>query len=304
VPDVPRARGHLTRLLAAGGALALLAHVLPDARSASSDAAHAIVLDAARVRSVERAWIATTGRTPAADERAALVGAEVDDEILYREALALGLDGRDVVVQHRIAGNLSFVEDGPPPGTGPDGALARDMLREDVVVRRRLVDRMRARLEQTALADEPRDDELARALAANAERFRLPARVRIAVAPADGDGAGERGATARPDAAAVRELPAQSERDLARVYGASFAREVLQASPGAWTAPIAATSGRWHVMVHEHEPPRMPPLADVRNRVRDLVRREHAAAAVRRALDELRRGYEVSFTGDPADRPG
>ena len=299
-----RARGHLTRLLAAGGTLALLAHVLPDARSASSDAGHAIVIDAARVQSAERAWIATTGRTPDAGERTALVDAEVDDEILYREALALGLADGDTVVQNRIAGNLAFVEDGPPPGTVPDDALGRDMLREDVVVRRRLVDRMRARLEQAALADEPGDEVLAHALAANAERFRLPARVRIAVAPADGSAPGAPGALAAPDAAAVRELPAQSERDLARTYGASFAREVLQASQGAWTPPIAATSGRWRVLVHEHDPPRVPPLADVRNQVRDLVRREDAAAAVRRALDELRRGYAVSFAGDPADRPG
>lgn len=301
---MPRPRGHLTRLLATGGALALLAHALPDARNASGDTAHAIVIDATRVQAAERAWVATTGRTPDAAERASLLGAEVDDEILYREALALGLDDRDVVVQHRIAGNLAFVEDGPPPGAVPDGALAGDMLREDVVVRRRLVDRMRARLEQAALAHEPGDDELARALAANTERFRLPVRVRIAVAPAvDGDAAAA-GADASPDASAVRELPAQSERDLARAYGASFAREVLRASPGEWTAPMAATSGRWRVLVHEHDPPRVPPLADVRNQVRDLVRRENAAAAVRQALDELRRGYEVSFAGDPADRPG
>ena len=275
--------------------------------SARDDASHVIVLDAARLREAERAYVATTGRPVDAAERAALADAEVDDEILYREALAHGLDDGDTVVQHRIAGNLAFVEDGPPPGVEPDGRpsrddrLSEDMLREDVVVRRRLVDRMRARLEHDALASEPTEAELERALAANAARFALPARVRVAVADASGDASGTSGA---PDGRNVRELPAQSERDLARAYGPSFAEAVFHTAPGTWSAPLATTSGRVRVLVREHEPPRTPPLSDVRNQVRDLVRRERAAAEVRRALDELRRGYAVSSSGDSADRPG
>lgn len=264
----------------------------------ASDEAHVIVLDAARLREAERAYVAATGRPPDAAERAALAAAEVDDEILYREALAHGLDDGDAVVQHRIAGNLAFVEDGPPPGTVADerlsrsvpdvDALARDMLHEDVVVRRRLVERMRARLEHDALASEPTDAELEQALATNAARFALPARARIAVA----------------DASGVRELPLQSERDLARTYGASFASTAFHSTPGAWSAPLATPAGRLRVLLHEHEPPRTPPLADVRNQVRDFVRRQRAEAAVRRALDELRRGYAVSSAGDSADKPG
>ena len=275
--------------------------------SARDDASHVIVLDAARLREAERAYVATTGRPADAAERAALADAEVDDEILSREALAHGLDDGDTVVQHRIAGNLAFVEDGPPPGVEPDGRpsrddrLSEDMLREDVVVRRRLVDRMRARLEHDALASEPTEAELEQALAANAARFALPARARIAVADASGDVSGTDGA---PDDRNVRELPAQSERDLARAYGASFAEAVFRATPGTWSAPLATSAGRVRVLVREHEPARTPPLADVRNQVRDVVRRERAAAAVRRALDELRRGYAVSSSGDSADRPG
>lgn len=294
-----RARGRVTHLLLAGGAIALLARALPGQHPTRDDAAHVIVLDPVRLREAERAWVATTGRPPDAAERAALADAEVDDEILYREARAHGLDDGDVVVQHRIAGNLAFVEDGPPPGAG-GGALARDMLREDVVVRRRLVDRMRARLEREALASEPTAAELEQALAANAARFALPARVRIAVA-AD-DGATDPSVT--PDPTRVRELPAQSERDLGRAYGASFASTVFRTAPGTWSGPLATTTGRIRMMVHEHEPARLPALADVRNQVRDFVRRERAAAAVRHALDELRRGYAVSSSGDSADRPG
>jgi parvulin-like peptidyl-prolyl isomerase len=297
-----RPRRYATRLLVAGGALALLAHALsstPDEQDA-----HTIVIDAVRIGEAERAYVATTGRSPDAQERAALLAAEVDDEILYREALARGLAHGDSVVQHRIAGNLAFVEDGPPPGLEPD-PLAGDMLRQDVVVRRRLVERMRAQLEQAALADEPSEAELAQALAANAARFALPARVRIAMAPAVSltDGTAEDTGTAF-GAGIVRELPLESERDLARSHGSAFARAAFVAPPGEWTGPVDATSGRYRILVHAHEPTRLPPLDDVRNQLRELVRRERAAAALRRGLDELRRGYEVSFAAAAAERQG
>jgi parvulin-like peptidyl-prolyl isomerase len=297
-----RPRRYVTRLLVAGGTLALLVH----ARTSTSGGndPHAIVIDAARIAEAERTYVATTGRAPDADERAALLDAEVDDEILYREALAHGLAEGDSVVQHRIAGNLAFVEDGPPPGFERDD-LAGDMLRQDVVVRRRLVERMRARLEQGALADEPSDAELTQALAANATGFALPARVRLTIAPvADGAADTAETASASRDAGVMRELPLQSERDLARSHGATFAHAAFAATPGTWTPPIAATSGSYRILVRTHEPPQPPPLDDVRNQLRELVRRERAAAALRRELDELRRGYGVSFAATAAERQG
>ena len=151
------------------------------------------------------------------------------------------------------------------------------------------------------VADDVEVIERRRGLRAGDEPQAALARARIAVADASGDVSGTDGA---PDDRNVRELPAQSERDLARAYGPSFAEAVFHTAPGTWSAPLATTSGRVRVLVREHEPPRTPPLSDVRNQVRDLVRRERAAAEVRRALDELRRGYAVSSSGDSADRPG
>jgi peptidyl-prolyl cis-trans isomerase C len=48
------------------------------------------------------AWAAEVGREPAPAEIAALEQRELDDEVLFREALALGVDRRDPVVRQRL----------------------------------------------------------------------------------------------------------------------------------------------------------------------------------------------------------
>ncbi|MBY0279717.1 peptidyl-prolyl cis-trans isomerase, partial [Candidatus Binatia bacterium] len=138
--------------------------------------------------------------------------------------------------------------------------------------------------------------------------FSLPARAQLALLAVPAEGTQDRALDAAgapvTAAAAVQELPAQSERDLARLYGAAFARAVFAAEPGRWTAPVAATGGRYRILVRAQEPARLPPLDEVRNQVRELVRRERAATAVRRSLDEMRAGYVVSPVAAPADSPG
>lgn len=297
------ARSPIVRLLVGGGALLVAARVLawPDA---GNEPRPAIELAPARIDGARRAFIGSTGRVPDERELAALVAAEVDDEILYREALARGLDRDDAVVQRRLLGNLAFVDGCADDATtdsdsdsAHDGELTRDMLARDVVVHRRLSARMRALLEAEALRDEPDDAELADALARHAERFALPPRVRVThVALRDGEDASTAAALPR-----ATELPLQSERDLARQLGAAFARAAFTAPVGEWSGPVASPSGQHLIRIEQREPARTPALATVRNQVRELLRRERADAAVREALAALRATYAVSMTPAPGD---
>ena len=58
-----------------------------------------------------------------------------------------------------------------------------------------------------------------------------------------------------------------SPRDLAKIYGPSFARGVAGLPVGRWAGPIPSTFG-WHlVWVHESVPGEPATLAEVRNQV-------------------------------------
>jgi hypothetical protein len=273
-------------LLLGGAALVAVAQAAGSSATTPEPPSARIEISPERIDGARRAFLASTGRDPDDAELAALREAEVDDEILFREALARGLDREDAVVQRRLAGNLAFVDGCADADGEPDAhaahALTRDMLARDVVVHRRLSARMRALLEEDALRDEPDDATLEAALARHAERFARPARVAVTHVLLRDDGTADRDPTT---------LPLQSERDLARQLGPTFARAALAAAPGEWTGPVRSALGRHLLRVERYEPAQAPALAAVRNQVRELVRRERADAALRAALASLRARY-------------
>jgi peptidyl-prolyl cis-trans isomerase C len=241
---------------------------------APRDAAHTIELSAADVDALRQDQRRRVGTAPTPDEDAALIQRFVDDEILYREALALGLD------------------------------------RGDIIVRRRLLQKMEFLLEGLHPVPEPSDAELEAYLAAHADRYRSPARVDLTHVFVSRDrhgAAAERVAAelrAALDAGAEpstlgdpfvrgRELHAQSERDLAGIFGPAFARAAVELPVGAWSSPVTSSYGLHLVRVNRRVPAELPALDRIRAAVRQDWAEERRGELLRAALGELRRKYVV-----------
>src|SRR5258705_1631319 len=82
------------------------------ARVAGGTAAQAqppIVISAARVGEIRDEYQREVLTAPSDDELAALVARDADDEMLYREALLLGLDRGDRAVKWRIVDKMHFL---------------------------------------------------------------------------------------------------------------------------------------------------------------------------------------------------
>ena len=131
-------REPLVHFLLLGAALFLLdAWLRP--LSASSQGSE-IVVGEARIRSLAQNFRRTWQRPPTRPELDGLIQDFVREEVLYREALALGLDKDDTIVRRRLRQKMEFIAD-----------------------------------EAAALA-KPTDQELAAYLAAHAEAFRVEPR--------------------------------------------------------------------------------------------------------------------------------
>ena len=63
------------------------------------------------ILSLISAWKSQVGREPTDDELARIINNLIDEEILYREALLLGLDQEDTIIKRRLAQKISFLKE-------------------------------------------------------------------------------------------------------------------------------------------------------------------------------------------------
>jgi peptidyl-prolyl cis-trans isomerase C len=244
---------------------------------------HRIELTADDLRQIQIAWLAQGREALSAEQMQSLVDDRVREEILYREALSLGLDQDDTIIRRRLAQKMEF-------------------LFEDVA----------------ALRD-PGADELRAWFEQHTQRFALPARASFRHLYFSPDRRGER---AREDAArAFAKLANQAEDapdtaaladpfmfqdyyadrsfdDVARTLGPEFARALFALAPGAWSGPIESGYG-WHlVWIEVITPARAPSFEEVEPDIRREWIDEQRAEIRARAFAAMRARYDVVMPKD------
>lgn len=276
-----------------------------------------IVVGATQVEALLAAYARATGFVPTEDDARMLVAREVDEEILYREALALGLDREDRGIQWRLIEKMTFLADDHGAGDRADlldAAVDLGLSREDPVVRRILVERMRLALQHAGNAEAPTQEELRAHRDRHRERFVQPARVRMSQVHLARD---RRGDALAADAAALLErlrdgsvAPAAarslgdpfplvleatwiSQPELAARFGPAFAEAALRVAPGVWSGPVASTFGLHLVLVHERALARLPEVAEIEGPLAYGVVAERRERALAEGLARLRARWEV-----------
>ncbi|MDX1381007.1 MAG: peptidylprolyl isomerase [Xanthomonadales bacterium] len=263
-------REPLLHFLAAGALLFVLFYALNDGAGAAPGE---ITVDAQRQQALATQFRRTWNRPPTREELDGLVEAWVNEEILYREGLAMGLEQEDPIVRRRVAQKMQFIS------------------------------------EDLAASAPPGDEELQAWLEQHADDYQLPpvlsfrqlyfdperhenledvvTRTRATLTAGQMAAAGD--PTLLPETLDDTPLP-----QVARIFGETFASELLDAPEGQWSGPVDSAYGVHLVLVEERTPARAPTLDEVRQAVeRDLLaaRREQAEQAL---LDALRQQYTVT----------
>ena len=276
-----------------------------------------IVLTAADVARLRDEWKQAHGAEPPAAVEAGLVERAVDEEILHREALALGLDRRDVAVRERLVRLGRFLdEDASPAGDDAVEQEARrlGLERGDVVVRRHLVEMVRLGAARLGRDDLPTEAELEAWLEHHGERFAQPARIDLVQVylgrarhgpalerDAETELAGLRRSGAGPEAAATRGDPfirgadpgLASRAELERIFGHELAQLADDAPLATWVGPVRSPYGLHLVWIRARVPGGLPPLATVRTQVLHGLLAERSAARLESRLRALRARYDV-----------
>ena len=225
-------------------------------------------------------------RLPTPQELQRMVENKVEQEVLYREALAMGLDKDDEIVKRRMAQKMQFLAE--------DAAAAR----------------------------EPTTTELKTWFDSNSAKFAQPPRLSFRHLYFSPD---RRGARARDDAQqALAKLAGQpvdakiagaladpfmfqeyyrerAPEFLGKEFGPQFALAVAALTPGSWQGPIESGFG-WHlVFVDTVVDGRVPAFEEIEADVRAAWLREQKARAWEKAYKTMRAGYTVLLPGPPEE---
>jgi hypothetical protein len=238
------------------------------------DGAGPVRITATEITFLTQAWERLQQREPTREELQALVAGYLKEELLGREARAMGLELNDPIIRRRLAQKVEFI------------------------------------VNDTARLTAPTDNDLRRYYEANIESFQTPARIsfthiffnlktrqdaavdaKAALAALSG-GAAATGNIGDPfpiDA----EVRDDNMQTVAGQFGDQFADAVFALKPDAWHGPIASSFGLHLVRVTEAKPMRQLEYSEVEPQVRERWRTEHERDANEQYYEGLLKKYGV-----------
>lgn len=246
-----------------------------------------IRVDSTRINGMISAWEARWNRPPTRQEVDGLIQAYIKEDVLYRQAVAMGLNEDDPVTRRRMAQKLEFITSDlaamQEPAEGELEQFFRDNLEEYGEP---------DRISFTQLFFDP--DARGDATLADAERVLERLRTRVEPAGEPGE-PGDRLMLQSHFASA-------SKLDIQRQFGSHFAGQVMGLEPGQWHGPVLSGYGVHLVYVHSLEVAPPPQFEEARARVLEDWQAEKRKAFNAAFLDSLKAQYEIIVDDLPADR--
>lgn len=278
-----------------------------------------LVLTAKKIDQLGSDLIAQSGLPPTPRELQSAIKAAIAEEILYREALSLGLDRGSSAIRQRLIQLARFVAE--DPNQDEDAlyklSLKLGLNRSDLVVRRHLITEMRLIAERVPMDMEeqmPTDNELEEFINQRPEKYMVPRSVRLTHIYLSKD---RRGMYAKADAGRMlKELQSKdidpmdasklgdpfllgqhiswkSHKSLEQLFGPDFANSVMGIPIAEWSGPIQSSYG-WHIVwLHGKQKDELPTVESVRNKVLNDLLQVRREKRLRETLSELRAKYSI-----------
>ena len=262
-------REPLLHFLLAGAGLFLLFNYVSEPKMTGDDQ---IIVTSGQIEHLVTLFVKTRVRPPSDAELRGLIDNYILEEVLYREATAIGLDQDDTIIRRRLKQKMEFLVD-------------------------------------DFSATEPTDEELQQFLDADPDRFQTDARIsfeQVYFIDSSMEAADAMLVALQKDepvktdnALASGLLPGHfedaSEASITSQFGASFKDNLFALEPGPWTGPVESPFGLHLIRIDQIVEARVPALAEIRSVVkRDwLADRRNKARQV--LFDELRAKYTITI---------
>jgi hypothetical protein len=237
---------------------------------------HRIVITRGVVDDLVTQHVAAKGREPSSTELNHLIESYVRDEILYREGVRLGLERDDIVVKRRVRQKIEMIAEEDASTRAPSDV---DLFAYLTANPARFVQPAILTFEQVFIGESTSGPAVVQAVAITRE--------------------GLRSGTDPEKLGKPTLLPRRMTRTpvdlVARDFGASFAAALEKVPVGEWVGPIDSSFGAHYVRVSYRTPATAPQLVAVRDHVVREWENERRQRARNDAYTKMRSEYQVSI---------
>lgn len=240
-------------------------------RTTVEDGGPQIVIDAQDVDRLIAQYRATWRRPPRAAELEAMIDGLAREEVLVREARAMGLDVGDSVIRGRLTQKMDFLTTSVAQSMEPDEAVLLAHLEANP---ERFRSAGRVAFEQVFLGPEPAPaviEEVSAVLAEGADPGNLGQRTLL---PLD--------------------LPLSSKTAVDATFGGELFAQVQALPEGVWQGPVTSGYGSHFVRVTAREESRLPSLSEIREAVLFDWRREMSESLTQAQFEQLSAQYTIT----------
>ena len=234
-----------------------------------------ITIFESEINSLIGTWVDQVGREPTIQEVDGIIKQLLDEEILYREAIKLGLDKNDIIIKRRLAQKIGFLRQ-EADSSLPSEKEVNDFYNQNT--KKYFVDK-RITFSHIYFS-ESKDQEAKATKALNLIRS----------------------GTTETDFGEPfllgKNFSSKSISEIERSFGKEFSEVIQSIVPQEWSGPLNSEYGSHLIFVNSISESFTPALEEIRNIVISDVILEKQNNSVKEYLKELRSKYQIEILAD------
>jgi len=289
-------------------------------RPEAEEVSYEIRLSHDRTQELTEEFLNQFGHPPNSKQINSILNREIEEQILFRQALRLNLEKGHPGIRHRLILLGQYLSDNPKATTKEfyQNALAMGLDKRDPVIRRQLVMAMKQVVSQVPLAGEQPigEEDLKKYLSNHQEQFKQGSRFDfIHVFLRREDPGGRKSLNGLLEKIKKESIPPNEALDLGhpflhghefskvneegikKFFGEQFSISLKDLAEGGWNSAIPSSYG-WHlVFLKKTYPANLLEISQVKNQIFHKVVRKRQKVRLKFRLDQLKKKYSVVIEG-------
>ena len=239
----------------------------------SADEDKNIFVSDQEILSLISAWKSQVGRDPTDDELVRIINNLIDEEILYREALLLGLDQEDTIIKRRLAQKITFLKEESIPEI-PSAQELKEYFENN---------KEKYFIESSFTFTHYYFSENSNSLARSQQALK---------------NLQEKSAVKSDPFYLGKAFANEPLRNINTNFGKAFGKELMEANLNQWNGPFKSTYGHHIVYLNSTNPGYIPELEEVLRQVEVDFLQMKREDAVRGFLSDIRSEYTIFINPD------